>query len=130
MWLKIAMIAAVTAVFGLAYLDSAREETRTLGDFTAEETMLARTFAVTIATRVAHRSYQRPDALFDGVPSSGSLKVPMTWIVMDPAHRWIERRGVASGWRSDGGDAPGVAELLTEMERGGEGALFLDRPTA
>jgi signal transduction histidine kinase len=49
---KIAMVAAVSAVFALAYLDLRREQARALDDFTAEQAALARSSAATLEARI------------------------------------------------------------------------------
>ncbi len=45
------MVAAVVAVFLLAYLDHRREQTRALDDFVAEQSLLARSIAETMSVR-------------------------------------------------------------------------------
>src|SRR3954468_17450851 len=50
--LKVAMVAAVAAVFALAYLDLRREQARALEDFTSEQATLARALAATVASRL------------------------------------------------------------------------------
>jgi signal transduction histidine kinase len=51
-FITLALVAAVAAVFALAYLDLRREQARALGDFTAEQGTLARAFAVTLGNRI------------------------------------------------------------------------------
>lgn len=46
------MIAAVAAIFLLAYIDLKREQARALDDFTAEQATLAESFAATVGARI------------------------------------------------------------------------------
>ena len=50
--LRLVMVGAVVTVFVLAYLDLRREQARALDDFTAEQSLLARTIAATMHARL------------------------------------------------------------------------------
>src|SRR4051812_9114165 len=50
--LRLAMVSAVLAIFGLAYFDLRREQERALDDFGAQQAALARGFAATVEGRV------------------------------------------------------------------------------
>jgi signal transduction histidine kinase len=128
--LKLGMVAAVAVVFAVAYLDSRREEARALADFSREQAMLARTFALTVAERAAAHGNDdaAPVALLAGVPESDA--VPMGWIVMDEARRWTLHGPRELSWHDDHGHTRNLQELLADMGRGGSGARFLDRPSA
>src|SRR5205085_10530246 len=100
-WLKVGMIGAVTVVFALAYLDSRREDVRALADFSSEQAMLARAFALTVAARQANDD--APEVLFAGVPSSNVARLPTSWIVMDDSRRWTLRGPLNLEWHGDEG---------------------------
>jgi signal transduction histidine kinase len=125
-WLKVGMVAAVTVVFAVAYLDSRREEARALADFSREQAMLARSFALTVAGRAVAAA--TAETLMSDVPKSDA--VPMGWIVMDETGRWALHGPRALGWHRDGGSTGDLQELLADMAHGGAGARFLGRPAA
>ena len=63
--IKVAMVAAVLAIFSLAYLDLRREQARALSDFSAEQAALARALAATVGARI--------DAVFEDVDTLASV---------------------------------------------------------
>jgi signal transduction histidine kinase len=132
-WLLGGMIAAVVIVFGVAYLDSRREEARALADFSGEQAMLARAFALAVAGRAA--ADVTPAVLLADVPDSDGARPPMAWMVMDEAQRWTLHGPRKLGWHRDNGATHDLQQLLGDMARAREpgrgwGARFLDRPSA
>ncbi len=79
--LKIAMIAAVVLVFGLAYVDLLREQERALEDFTAEQKTLAVALASTLQSRV--ESVRHDLQVAGAAARSGSAETVLRSLVAD-----------------------------------------------
>jgi two-component system, NtrC family, sensor histidine kinase HydH len=135
MKLVLAMAAAVGLVFAAAFVDSRRDAERELADFSAEQSLLAQTFALSAGARLSAAPFDSsskssgasPAALFDGAPL-GDL--PSAWLIMDGARRWTLHGPRDLGWHDDAGATDDLRALFADVAAGKRGARFIDRNSA
>jgi len=108
--LSLAAVASVGVVFALAYVDSRREEARSLDEFSGEQAALARTLAAAASGTTEAGRRETLARLFAAARTDGRL------VVLDG--------GPTSA------PTPEIAQMMAAMARGEAGTIFLPRPSA
>lgn len=130
------MVASIAVVFGLAYLDLQRDQSRALADFGSEQHTLAAAGATIVSNQKGAMSASDP-RLFAGLaPPEASLEQkPLVWLLMDSDGRSVRfEPGDATpvgAFSFDRRDLPrDLGALKFRLEARESGSLLLDREAA